>query len=107
MEVYWYSMSGLMKAFFDRITDCLKIEKETGRKLRGKYMAAISCGSDDNEVEGFFVPFQKSADYLGMTYVGNIHTWIESNHPPEIVWNLISEFAANLEKRIPTVQNPG
>lgn len=104
--VYWYSMSGLMKTFFDRITDCLKIEKETGRKLRGKYMAAISCGSDDNEIEGFFVPFQKSADYLGMTYIGNIHTWIESSHPPEIVWNLISEFAANLENRIPTVQNP-
>ena len=25
--VYWYSMSGIMKVFFDRITDLLEIEK--------------------------------------------------------------------------------
>lgn len=101
--VYWYSMSGIMKAFFDRITDCLKIEKETGRKLRGKFMAAVSCGSDDEETEGFFVPFRKSADYLGMTYLGNIHTWIETDLPPETVLNRISEFAAHLENKIPAV----
>jgi multimeric flavodoxin WrbA len=50
--VYWYAMSGSMKTFFDRITECLKTEKETGRKLRGKSMAAISCGSYDVETEG-------------------------------------------------------
>jgi len=44
--VYWYTMSGTMKIFFDRISDCLKIEKETGRKLRGMEMAVLSCGSD-------------------------------------------------------------
>jgi multimeric flavodoxin WrbA len=34
--VYWYTMSGTLKKFIDRISDCLKIEKEIGRKLRGK-----------------------------------------------------------------------
>lgn len=37
--VYWYSMSGIMKVFFDRLTDLLTIEKEFGRKLRGKKTA--------------------------------------------------------------------
>lgn len=37
--VYWYSMSGIMKVFFDRLTDLLTIEKELGRKLRGKKIA--------------------------------------------------------------------
>lgn len=75
--VYWYAMSGTMKIFFDRISDCLKIDKPTGRKLRGKTMAAISCGSDSTEVEGFFVPFMNSAGYLGMNYAGHIHTWVD------------------------------
>ena len=29
--VYWYSMSGIMKVFFDRFSDLLRIEKETMR----------------------------------------------------------------------------
>ena len=29
--VYWYAMSGRMKVFFDRWTDLLKIDKDTGR----------------------------------------------------------------------------
>ena len=33
--VYWYNMSGIMKVFFDRFSDLIRIEKETGRKLRG------------------------------------------------------------------------
>lgn len=71
--VYWYSMSGIMKVFFDRFSDLIRIEKETGRKLRGKNIAVIS-NSHDNEIESdFYIPFQKSADYLGMKYLGNRH----------------------------------
>ena len=77
--VYWYAMSGTMKIFFDRISDCLKIEKEVGRKLRGKSMGMISCGSGPDPIQGFNIPFVKSANYLGMNYVGDIHTWIEEN----------------------------
>ncbi len=95
--VYWYSMSGTMKTFFDRITDCLKIEKETGRKLRGKNMAAISCGSDAIINEGFFIPFEKSAGYLGMNYFGHIHTWIEENDPSDSTIKLIQDFSEKLK----------
>lgn len=73
--VYWYSMSGILKTFFDRISDCLKTEKITGRKLRGKTMASLSCGTEPTPVEGFKVPFELSADYLGMKYLGHLHTW--------------------------------
>jgi len=91
--VYWYSMSGIMKTFFDRLSDCLKIEKETGRKLRGKNMAVISVGSDEIETEGFFTPFRKSAEYLGMNYIGNIHTWIEDELVSNEVETRIKNFA--------------
>jgi multimeric flavodoxin WrbA len=41
--VYWYSMSSILKVFFDRFSDLLKTHKKLGRKLRGKNMAMISC----------------------------------------------------------------
>jgi len=72
--VYWYSMSGIMKVFFDRITDLLDSEKDLGRKLRGKSMAALSCSVGDNLGENFWLPFSETARYLGMNYLGNIHT---------------------------------
>jgi len=71
--IYWYNMSGIMKVFFDRISDLIRIEKETGRKLRGKKIGVIT-NSHDNEIEeSFYIPFQKSADYLGMEYLGHSH----------------------------------
>ena len=90
--VYWYAMSGTMKIFFDRISDCLKTEKETGRKLRGKKMAAICCSSGEEEFEGFFVPFKLSAEYLGMKYLGDLHTWIENDKIGEQVLNKLKRF---------------
>jgi len=72
--VYWYAMSGIMKVFFDRITDLLTIEKDLGRQLRGKCMAAISCSNGNNLEENFWLPFSKSAEYLGMKYLGHLHT---------------------------------
>jgi multimeric flavodoxin WrbA len=72
--VYWYAISGVMKVFFDRITDFLDIRKEQGRKLRGKSMAALSCSTGGNLGENFWLPFIETANYLGMTYLGNIHT---------------------------------
>jgi multimeric flavodoxin WrbA len=53
--VYWYTMSGIMKVFFDRFSDLLRIEKDLGRKLRGKSMAVISCGAD--EIRRFFATY--------------------------------------------------
>lgn len=94
--VYWYSMSGLMKNFFDRITDCLKIDKDTGRKLRGKAMATVSCGSDSTETEGFFIPFRNSAAYLGMNYLGDVHVWVEEEGLSEVVRSRLNQFSTKL-----------
>lgn len=72
--VYWYSMSGIMKMFFDRITDLLDIEKPLGRKLRGKNMGVITCSVGENLGEYFWLPFSKTASYLGMHFLGGVHT---------------------------------
>ena len=82
--VYWYSMSGIMKVFFDRFTDLLTIEKELGRKLKGKKMAAVSCSTGENLGEHFWLPFIKTAEYLGMEYLGNVHTISGKEHELEI-----------------------
>lgn len=95
--VYWYSMSGMMKVFFDRMTDFLTNEKETGRKLRGKNMALISCGSDSVLPEGFTMPFFETASYLGMNYIDDVHTWIEDQKIPEIVSENLRNFALKLK----------
>jgi len=71
--VYWYNMSGIMKVFFDRFSDLIRVEKETGRKLKGKNMSVISNSHNDRIDASFYIPFQKSADYLGMNYTGGIH----------------------------------
>lgn len=72
--VYWYSMSGIMKVFFDRITDLLDNQKELGRKLRNKNMAVLTSSIGDHLGENFWFPFIETAKYLGMNYIGNIHT---------------------------------
>jgi len=90
--VYWFSMSGIMKTFFDRITDCLRVEKDLGRRLRGKNMIAISCGSGEEETEGFFIPFKKSSSYLGMNYLGDLHTWIDENEADTLLIEKIESF---------------
>ncbi len=77
--VYWYSMAGIMKVFFDRITDLLTVEKELGRKLRGKSMAALSCSIGNNLGEYFWLPFSETAKYLDMNYLGHLHTIIDQD----------------------------
>lgn len=95
--VYWYSMSGTLKNFFDRITDCLKTEKDTGRKLRGKKMAAINCSSTDVEIDGFFVPFKATAGYLGMEYLGDMTSCVSKGVIPEEIQIKIENFANQLK----------
>lgn len=89
--IYWYSMSGLMKVFFDRISDFLRLDKDYGRRLRGMKMASISSSNDERFYKGFEMPFINSADYLGMTYLGHLHTWVEDDKlPDEVVANIDS-----------------
>ena len=46
--VYWYSMSGTLKTFFDRLSDLLHYKKELGRQMRGKKMAMISNSGEND-----------------------------------------------------------
>jgi len=82
--IYWYTMSAIMKTFFDRISDLLVIEKELGRKLRNKSMAMISCSGHDDRDDCFAKPFELTANYLGMHYLGDTHVWIEDEGVPEL-----------------------
>lgn len=92
--IYWYTMSAQLKTFLDRISDALKGEKkEFGRKLRGIKMAVISCGSDDELMDGFTMPFIESAKYLGMHYIGHVHTWVEKDSiVPKKIKNDLKKF---------------
>ncbi|HWR94074.1 MAG TPA: NAD(P)H-dependent oxidoreductase [Flavobacterium sp.] len=71
--IYWYAMSAIMKVFFDRFSDLIRIEKETGRKLRGKSMFVISNSDEDAINYDFYLPFRLSANYLGINYLGEKH----------------------------------
>jgi len=93
--IYWYTMSGMLKVFLDRISDFLFHEKEIGRLLRGKQMGIVSCGSDTAVFEGFAMPFVQSANYLGMDYLGHLHTWIENEDVSGNVNDLIGEYVTN------------
>lgn len=73
--VYWYSMSGTLKNFFDRLSDLLHYKKKIGRKLRSKSMAMISNSGENDLKNGFEMPFIESANYLGMNYLGSAHSW--------------------------------
>lgn len=77
--VYWYAMSGIMKVFFDRLTDLITIEKDWGRKLRGKSMAVATCSNGDNLGESFWLPFSETAKYLNIAYLANIHTIVNQD----------------------------
>lgn len=91
--VYWYSMAGPMKIFFDRMTDLMTIRKDLGRSLAGKKMGAICCSSDGEAYPGFFMPFARTADYLDMAYLGDRHTWVEKGEIPSVVEERLEGFA--------------
>ncbi|MBA2584052.1 MAG: NAD(P)H-dependent oxidoreductase [Bacteroidetes bacterium] len=67
--VYWYSMSGLLKVFFDRLTDIVTTEKHIGRNLKGKNIFLVSVGTDLTLPEGFETPFRLTSDYLEMNFI--------------------------------------
>ncbi|KAA1247592.1 flavodoxin family protein [Aquimarina sp. RZ0] len=95
--VYWYTMSGIMKVFLDRISDYLYKEKDIGRMLRGKEMGMISCSNDDDNVTEFSLPFSRSAEYLGMQYLDDIHTWVKNKEIPVEVKEKINAFALRIK----------
>lgn len=68
--VYWFSMSGLMKTFFDRLTDLVTVDKPAGRAFKGKIMKVLVTGTEERLPVGFEVPFRNTADYFDMIYEG-------------------------------------
>lgn len=95
--VYWYTMSGLLKVFFDRLSDLLMIRKDLGRQLRGKSVAVISCAHDRELKSGFHMPFMETARYLGMYYRGDVHGWMEAGALPDEVRQRLDAFLEQLE----------
>lgn len=71
--VYWYSMSGLLKLFFDRFTDLVTVHKSLGRKLKDKNVFLLAVGAEKELPPGFEVPFQSTCNYLDMFYGGSIY----------------------------------
>ena len=68
--VYWYAMSGLLKTFFDRLTDLLLSAsgRRHGRALAGRDIWLIATGTDPTLPDGFTEPFARTADYFDMRW---------------------------------------
>jgi len=94
--VYWYSMSGIMKVFLDRLTDLLDMDKDSGRKLRGKKLAVISSSLGDNLGDAFWLPFIATAKYLGMEYIGNIDINYSNTTTSTNGLNNLKNFISNM-----------
>jgi multimeric flavodoxin WrbA len=75
--VYWYAMSGLLKTFFDRLTDLVTVQKPLGRKLSGKTVFLVAVGADAELPKGFEVPFKLTAKHLNMKYGGHLYASTE------------------------------
>lgn len=90
--VYWFSMSGLLKVFFDRFEDLLTINKEIGKKLHEKNMAMISVSNGNDLYDSFAMPFKETARYLEMNYLGDVHAWVEDGEIDTEAKLLLDEF---------------
>ena len=90
--VYWYSMSGIMKNFLDRFTDLLTIKKEVGRQLRGKSLLTISVSSSDDCPPEYRMPFERSAEYLGMKWKGYAHFPVDDTELCAARLNEVTDF---------------
>jgi len=94
--IYWYSMSAIMKKYFDRLSDIVIYRKELGRAMAGKNLFVVSCSSDATEYDGFFMPFENTAEYLEMNFGGKVHTWIEEDELPEVVKQRIMDLSKKM-----------
>lgn len=90
--IYWYTMSGLMKVFFDRLTDLIDYRNELARELENMEMYVVSCGSTPDPGKGFDLPFVQSAEYFNMKYRGYLHTWLVNGSIPEDLKLKLKQF---------------
>ena len=94
--VYWYSMSAVMKNFFDRMTDLLDIHLDMKEQLKQTAIMLVCCGSDSEPIPGFALPFSETADYLGMQYLGDMHGWVENGEISGEVSQIAARFLGNI-----------
>ncbi|MBS1730176.1 MAG: NAD(P)H-dependent oxidoreductase [Bacteroidetes bacterium] len=95
--VYWYSMSGMLKNFFDRLTDIVTINKELGRKLAGKSIGFIAVGADPEIPPGFETPFTSIAHYFDMQFIGSIYYCTKNERIKDLNIQKLSEFLKRVE----------
>lgn len=100
--VYWYAMSGVMKRFFDRLTDLTTVMKPMGRALADKTIYVASCGTQPELPLGFEVPFRDTAAYLDMQYGG---IYYRSMRDDEILTDEACEEAAAFGRMLQSVTN--
>jgi hypothetical protein len=49
------------------------VRKDLGRRLKGRRVFVLACGSESQLPEGFEVPFRETAAYLEMTWGGSYY----------------------------------
>lgn len=96
--IYWYSMSGILKVFFDRISDLLKTGKDLGRQLRGKHMSFVSVSNGDDQIPEFAAIFRETAKYLGMHYTDGVHAYVNEGHVDDLVDKRLTAFKNEIIK---------
>ena len=82
--VYWYAMSGIMKTFFDRLSDLTSARdpERRGRQLRGRDTWLLAVGTDSELPHGFEQPFERTAGYLGMSWRGGFYVRTTGTRKP-------------------------
>lgn len=94
--VYWYAPSAQLKVFMDRFSDLIRVEKETGRHLRGKKIFVVSTGYEDQVPESFDQCFRRTFDYLGMHYGGMLYCSCKSTFKGDDFRSQIDAFVTQI-----------
>ena len=95
--VYWYSMSGQMKIFFDRMTDLIRSKAENRPRFKGRKMFLLAVSASDELPDGFELPFSETADYLDMEYGGAYFSpSYKMDNPPSGQ----SQFRQNIQRSV-------
>jgi multimeric flavodoxin WrbA len=95
--VYWFSMSAIMKTFFDRFSDLLHQRKDLGYKIKEKNMFLVTNSSTALLTKHFETPFKDTANYLSMEYKGYVHGYVKDGKLPDDVLNEVKKFASKIE----------
>ena len=104
--IYWYSMSAIMKNFFDRITDLLEEQGEFKSSLQQVHIGVLSCSGADNAPSFFGEPFKLSADYLGMGWLGHTHAWTSRlGHIKAEAEDNLNQFVERINRQISDKEN--